>query len=74
MKIVAKPIDAVVYFTGKETPRPYRFRCCPENGEAEAVKIDRIFQTERTNIAGAPAIVYRCPSQIGDTMKLYELR
>lgn len=77
MKIVARPIDAVVLFTGKDTPRPYRFRYKEEGGdenEQVTVKIDRIFQTEKTNIAGAPAYVYRCQSELNGTMKLYELR
>lgn len=75
MKIVALPIDAVVYFMGKEMPKPYRFRCREENGEEAApVKIDRIYDVEKTNIAGAPAFVYRCQSEIDGVMKLYELR
>lgn len=76
MKIVAKPIDAVVLFEGEKIPRPHRFRCRwdGENEEPATVKVDYIFETERVNLVGAPAILYRCQSQINGVMKPYELR
>lgn len=76
MKIVAQPIDAMVYFAEKGIPRPFRFRCreLGQEPEAQAVTVGRIFETEQTNIAGAPAIVYRCQSEVEGIAKLYELR
>ena len=75
MKIVARPIDAAVLFRGKEPPLPRSFRFQEErDGERITVRVEHVFDMEQTNVAGAPAFVYRCQSQIGEVMKPYELR
>ena len=74
MKIIAKPIDALVMFKGKETPQPYKFRYQEENGAYREIRIDKVLQTEETKVAGIRALIYRCQSEIEGTVILYELK
>ena len=62
MKIVAKPIDVVAVFTGGKKPVPVE------------VSIDRIQCVEESRLAGIPALIYTCQSEICGIEKIYQLK
>lgn len=74
MKIIAEPIDALVMFRGNGVPRPYKFRYEDENSLAHEIKIDKVIQVDQTKKAGIKALVYRCQSEIGNQLMVYELK
>ncbi len=74
MRILAEPIDAIVIFKGKNRPKPFKFKYCDNDGMIHEIKIDKIIQEEETKIAGIKAFIYRCQSQIGGEIKVYELK
>lgn len=74
MRIVAKPIDAIVKFKGTDKPIPYKFRYEDAEGHYREVKIDKIISTEEFKIAGIRTFIYCCQSNINQEEKLYELK
>lgn len=73
MKILAKPIEAIVFFPDGADPQPRRFRF-EEDGGYKTINIDEIMSIAEQNIAGQPARVYSCRSAISGTACDYELR
>lgn len=74
MKILAAPIDAIVVFKGKSRPRPFKFKYCDGNDIIHEIRIDEITHEEETKIGGIKAFIYRCQSEIGGEIKIYELK
>lgn len=74
MKIVAKSIEMVAWFSEQGTPKPVRFRIKEQDDLWKVIKIDHIIETETTNIAGIKAFVYKCQSVIDGIEKRYELK
>lgn len=74
MKIVAEPIDAIVKFKGKEKPIPYKFRYVDKDQVYHEIKVDKILTIEEAMLAGIRSIKYLCQSEIGDIIRLYELK
>ncbi len=74
MKILAEPIDALVFFHKGKIPVPYKFKYVQPTGEKETVYVDKILETEEQRIAGIRSLVYKCQSIIGEETKRYELK
>lgn len=77
MKIVAKPIKAVVVFeyaTAEKAPMPYKFKVKEDSGEETTVIIDKFFSIEKTRICGEECLIYQCQSLINGVEKRYELK
>ncbi len=74
MKILAEPIDAVVKFTGKEKPIPFKFRYVDKGGRQFTVRVDKILMCEETRTAGVRTFIYRCQSIVAGAERLYELK
>ena len=74
MKVVAKPIDAIVVFRGKNKPLPYKFRYTENGGESREVVVDRIILVEEQRIAGSKSLIYDCQSDIDDYERRYQLK
>lgn len=75
MKIVAEPIDALVFFRkGKTIPEPYKFKYVDLEGQNQLIVIDKIIETEEQRIAGIHSFVYKCQSRIGEEERRYELK
>ncbi len=73
MKLIAEPIEAIMWTSKQGDLRPIRFQW--ENGQQrQVIKIDRIVKVERTQKAGEAALVYTCESVIRNEKRLYELR
>jgi hypothetical protein len=74
VKIIAEPIEAAVWFKSKERPLPVKFRYNNSDGQICMVNVDKIICIDETKLAGIRAFVYRCQSEVGGTMMIYELK
>ena len=74
MKVVAKPIDAIVVFRGRGKPLPYKFRYTESDGERREIIVDRIILVDEQRIAGSRSLVYDCQSDIDDHERRYQLK
>ena len=74
MKIVAKPIEMVAWFSEEGIPRPLKFKIKEQDDISNIIKIDHVIERGTTNIAGIQAYVYKCQSVINGVEKRYELK
>lgn len=74
MKLLGKPVDAMVVFrAGSGNPRPYKFKV-EENGEMVTIFVDQVLHSEKTKVCGAENILYLCQSTINGTERRFELK
>lgn len=74
MKVVAKPIEVVAWFTKDGSPNPVRFRMEKEDESFETIRIDKIIYRTVEKLAGNNMIVYKCQSQLNGTERVYEIK
>lgn len=74
MKVVAKPVDMVVWFTREGAPKPIRFRLETDNGESVTIAIDRIFHKDLEKLAGNNMLLYRCEGCINGVIRQFEVK
>lgn len=74
MKIVAKPIEMIAWFTTDGVPNPIRFRILEEEKTLKVINVGKIIFREKEKIAGCPAIIFNCQSNINGAEKLYQLK
>ena len=74
MKLLMKPIDAIVVFKGSGKPLPYKFRYTDTEGVSREVYVKRILTAAEEKFAGIPVYVYDCQSDIGGAEKRYQLK
>ncbi|MHC1682240.1 MAG: hypothetical protein AB6733_04745 [Clostridiaceae bacterium] len=74
MKVVAKPIEMIAYFTKEGEPHPIKFRLTKEDDQNFIIKVDKILFKEKERIAGNDVLVYRCQSVINSMDKVFELK
>lgn len=74
MKLINKPVDAMVVFRAEgRHPRPYKFKI-EENGEKVTVFVDHVLSAKKTKVCGAENILYQCQSTINGVEKRFELK
>ena len=66
MKLLMKPIDAIVVFKGSGKPLPYKFRYTDTEGISREVYVKRILTAAEEKFAGIPVYVYDCQSDIAE--------
>jgi len=74
LKVVAKPIEMVAWFTIDGCPNPVRFRVESEDNSSCVIKVDRVIHRNIEKIAGNHMIVLRCQSIINGVETVYELK
>lgn len=74
MKLVSKPIDAIVVFRGKNKPLPYKFRYTESDGQSRDIIVDRIILVDEQRFGANRSIVYDCQSLIDDYERRYQLK
>ncbi|MEQ8155145.1 MAG: hypothetical protein ABRQ25_09730 [Clostridiaceae bacterium] len=74
MKIIARPIEMLVWFTNEGTPNPIRFRMKNDDDSLAVIKVDRVLFKENEKLAGNPMIIFRCQSLINNREVIYELK
>lgn len=72
MKVVAKDIEMVVWFS-KEDIELIKFRYENDNGYI-TVKVDKIVSKSQEKMCGNIALIFECQSLIGSEMKLYQIK
>ena len=74
MKLLAKPVDAMVVFNSEgRDPRPYKFKI-EEDGELVTIKVDQVISSHKTKVCGAENILYECQSTINGKLRRFELK
>lgn len=74
MKIVARPVEMVAWFTQEGVPKPVRFRLVNEEGVYTIIKIDRIVSKDKEKLAGNDMLIFKCESMIKGVQKIYEIK
>ena len=74
MKLLMRPIDAIVVFRGSGKPLPYKFRYTEPDGTSHEIYVKRILTTAEERFAGLPVYVYDCQSDIGGAERRYQLK
>ena len=74
MKVVAKPIEVVAWFTEQGEPQPVRFRVKDQGDNYITMKVDKVIQTDRERLAGNHMMVYTCRSCVHGTDKMFVLK
>lgn len=74
MKIIAKSIEMIAWFTEEGIPNPIRFRVRGDDESAAVIKVDRVLFKQKEKLAGNPMIVFRCQSIINNIDKIYEIK
>lgn len=74
MKVVAKAIEMVAWFTMDGVLNPVRFRMKDENQAWVTIKVDKIITRDMEKYVGNERLVFRCQSVIGKIEKVYEIK
>lgn len=74
MKVVAKPIEMVAWFTVDGIPNPVRFRIKDEKQPWVVIKVNKIVTRSLEKYAGNEMLVFRCQSIMDGLEKIYELK
>lgn len=73
MKVVARPIEVISWFTEDGIPRPLKMRIKNEN-RWDIVKIDEIVDKRVERLAGNEMYVFTCNSSINGFDKQYDIK
>lgn len=74
MKVIAKPIEVVAWFTKTGIPRPIRFRIVNEDLAETVITVGKVLHTDKEKFAGNPMLVFRCQGQVNGVDKTYEIK
>ena len=74
MKVMAKPIEMIAWFTEDGTPKPVRFKIKNPDESVTVINVDRVIFKDLEKLAGNKMILFRCQSIINDIDKIYELK
>lgn len=74
MKVLRKPIEAIVLFDLEGNPIPIKFRYLNDEKELVTVKVDKIIKKDLDRFAGNRMIRFTCQSHIGNQLKPFEVR
>jgi len=74
MKVMAKPIEMIAWFTEDGTPKPVRFKIKNADESVTVINVDRVIFKDLEKLAGNKMLLFRCQSIINDIDKIYELK
>jgi len=74
MKVVAKPIEMLAWFTCEGPPNPIRFKVTSEDDTFTVIKVDRVITKGLEKLAGNNMFVFKCQSNINGAEKIYEIK
>lgn len=69
MKVVAKPVEMLLWVDDKGTLHPVKFRC-----EGTVIKIDRVISMDVNRLAGNSTLVFTCQGIINQQDRVFEVR
>ena len=64
MKILAKPIEMIAWFTTDGSPRPVRFKIKNADESEAVIKVDKVLSKDLEKLAGNNMLLFRCQSLI----------
>ena len=74
MKILAKEIEIISVFKTNGSIEPIKFKVIDNDGVGHIIKVTKITSVTEQKMAGIKSLVFCCQSEMGNTMKLYELK
>jgi len=74
MKILMKPIRMICFFEENGIPNPIKFQYRDEEKKYITVKVDNIVNRDEEKLAGNRMFIFKCQSEDGDVIKIYELK
>ncbi|MBU3185685.1 hypothetical protein [Clostridium estertheticum] len=74
MKIIAKPVEMLLWTDINGKMNPVRFKIANEDESIYVIKIDKVLTIDREKLAGNNMLVYKCQSVIKGAERLYELK
>lgn len=74
MKIVAKPVDMVVWCSRDGVLHPVKFRVDDNREFLYVVKVDKIINRHLEKTAGNDMMVFTCQSVINNIERLYQIK
>lgn len=74
LKVLAKPIEMVAWFTEGGNPNPVRFRIKNEDETYTVICVDKIIYRQLEKYAGNNMLVFRCQSFINGIQRVFEIK
>lgn len=74
MKLIAKPIDMVVWTDKSGMINPVRFRITNKDEGEAVIKVDRVMARDKERFNGNKMYIYKCQSSINNKQKVFELK
>jgi len=74
MKIIAKPVEMVLWVDIKGIIHPTRFRIANDDDSSTVIKVDKVITRDEEKFAGNRMLVLKCQSVINGVEKIYELK
>ena len=74
MRVIAKPIEMVLWNDINGKMNPVRFKIANEDESISVIKIDKVLTIDKERLAGNNMLVYKCQSVIKESERLYELK
>lgn len=69
MKVVAAPIQMIVWFDTNGTPNPIRFKY-----NSSVIKINKVVSVVLEKLAGNNTYVFTCRAEVGGEEKMLEIK
>ena len=69
MKILMTPIEVLAHFDLTGTPHPLRFKLADKE-----IKIEQVISVTEDKLAGNKMLRFWCQSEIGEELRLFEIK
>lgn len=74
MRVVAKQIEVVSWFTQDGIPNPFKFRLKDDKKQWKTYKIEQIIDKDIERLAGNRIYVFICQSEIEGILRKFEIK
>lgn len=74
MKVVAKPVEVVAWFSQKGEPNPVRLRITNQDETYSVIKVDKVKLKEKEGFMGSVTYVFECQSIVNGVLKPFQLK
>jgi RNA-binding protein YhbY len=74
MKVIAKPIEILVWLGNDGVPHPVKFKITNKDETESTIKINRVLKTNEERLAGNRMIIYDCMGVVGEKEREFEIK
>jgi hypothetical protein len=74
MKVIAKHIDMVAWFSKEGIPEPVRFKITNKDDTESVIKINSIIQRSEERLAGNNMLIFLCQGVVADKERQFEIK